>query len=151
MYDTVRFLHELVIIYFVFEAETSTMLLQPSLHRLKVLMQLMEDESELDLGLAQLLQQRRRRGAPRRFWVRTWILRRTDFGHYDRLMHELKVEDREALTNFLRVPSELFRELEQKLIHGLLKQDAWFREALKPRLKLDITLRYYLQHILLDL
>ena len=64
-----------------------------------------------DLGLPQLLQQRRRR-EPRRFSVRPWILRRTDFGHYDRLMHELKVEDCEAFTNFLRVPSELFRELE---------------------------------------
>ena len=49
--------------------------LQPSFHRLQVLMQLKEDDAELDVGLAQLLQQRRRR-IPRRFWVRPWILRR---------------------------------------------------------------------------
>ena len=51
--------------------------LKHSLHRLQVLMQLKEDDGELGLGLAQRLQQRRkRRRAPRRFWVRPWILRR---------------------------------------------------------------------------
>ena len=70
-----RFQHELVILSFVFEGETSTMMLQPSLHRLKVLMQLEEHDTELDLGLAQLRQQRRKKRAPRRFWVRTWLLR----------------------------------------------------------------------------
>ena len=90
-------------------------MLQPSLHRLKVLMQLEEHDAELDFGLAKRLQQRRRRRAPRSFWVRTWIPMRTDFGHYDRLMHELKIEDREAFTNFLRVPSEFVRVLEQRL------------------------------------
>ena len=133
VHDTMRFLHELVIISFVFEEETSTMMLQPSLHRLKVLKQLEEDDTELDLGLAQLLQHRMRRRRAPRYWVRTWILRRTDFGHYDRLMHELKFEDREAFINFLRVPSELFRELEQRLTPSLLKQVAWFREALKSK------------------
>ena len=111
----------------VFEGETSTMTLQPSLHGLQVLMRLEENDSELDLGPAQLLQQRRRRmRAPRRFWVRPWILRRADFGHNGRLMHEEEVEDREAFINFLTVPSEL------------LKQDTWFSEVLKPRLKLVI-------------
>ena len=132
----------MVIISFVFEGETSTMTLQPSLRRLQVLMQLAEDDAELDLGLAPLLQHRRRRRAPRRFWLRPWVLRRTDLGHYGRLMQELEAENREAFTNFLRVPSELFRELEHRLTPRLLKQDTWFREALKPRLKLAITLRY---------
>ena len=81
------------------------MMLQPSLHRLYVLMQLEEDDAELKLGLAQFLRERRRRmrRAPRRFWVRPWILRRTEFWHYSRLMHEMETEDREAYTNFLRV------------------------------------------------
>ena len=39
--------------------------------------ELKEDDAELDLGLAQLLQQRRRRRrTPRRVWTRPWILRR---------------------------------------------------------------------------
>ena len=59
-----------------YEGSCIRLTLQPSLRRLQVLMQLKEDDAELDLGLAQLLQQRRRR-APRRFWVRPWILRRS--------------------------------------------------------------------------
>ncbi len=82
------------------------MSIQPSQRRLQLLLELEEEDAEIDIGLAQLLQQtrRRRRGAPKRFWVRPWIKRRKDFGHYDRLMHELEVEDHEAFTNFLRVP-----------------------------------------------
>ena len=80
------------------------MLLQPSLDRLQVLMQLEEDYAELDRGLAQLLQQRRRRRRAQEELIR----RRTDFEYYERLMHKLKDEGREAFTTFLRVPSELF-------------------------------------------
>ena len=46
---------------FVFEGETGTMMLQPSLHRLRVHMQLEEGDVELDRGHTLLLQQRRRR------------------------------------------------------------------------------------------
>ena len=57
-------------------------------------------------------------------------------------MHELETEDRESFTNFLRVPHEMFQELEERLTPRLTKQDTWFRESLKPGLKLAITLRY---------
>lgn len=114
----------MVIISFVTERETS-MTLQPSLQRLRVMMQLEEDDAEIDLGIAQLLQQRRRR-APRRHWIRPWIRRRTDFGHYDRLMRELEAEDHKAFTNFLRVPPGMFRELEERLTPRLLKQDTGY-------------------------
>ena len=113
------------------------MALQPSLQKLQVLLQLEENEAEIDLGIAQLLQhRRRRRRARRRFRVRPWILRRTDFGHYDRLMQELEAEDQESFTNFLRIPPEMLRELEERLSPRLLKQDTWFREALKLKLRL---------------
>ena len=136
VYNIIRFLQHvwnikvrttdwpMVIISFVLEGETSTMMLEPSLHKLQVLMQLEEDDVEIDLSLARLLQlRRRRRRAPRRFWVRLWILRRTDFGHYDRLMHELEVEDHEAFTNFLSVPPETFFESWSRDLH----LDCWNR------------------------
>ena len=42
-----------------------------------LMLELKEDDAELYLDLAQLLQQRRRRRrTPRRVWVRPWILRR---------------------------------------------------------------------------
>ena len=116
------------------------MALQPSLQKLQVFLQLEENEAEIDLGIAQLLQhRRRRRRAGRRFRVRPWILRRTDFGHYDRLMQELEAEDQESFTNFLRIPPEMLRELEERLSPRLLKQDTWFREALKPGMKLRLS------------
>ena len=117
------------------------MALQPSLQKLQVFLQLEENEAEIDLGIAQLLQhrRRRRRRARRRFRVRPWILRRTDFGHYDRLKQELEAEDQESFTNFLRIPPEMLRELEERLSPRLLKQDTWFREALKPGLKLRLS------------
>ena len=110
----------MVIILFVLERETTNMTLQLSEKSMQLLMQLEEDDAEYDLGLTQVLQQRRwrrrrRRIAPRRFWGRQWILRRTDFGHYDGLMRELEAEDHEAFTNFLRVPPDMYRELEERL------------------------------------
>ena len=82
------------------------MSLQPSLQRLQVLLPLEEEDAGIDLGITQRLQQRRRRRrrVPRRNWVRPWILRRPDFGHYHRLMHELETED---LFAFLHVASNL--------------------------------------------
>ena len=42
------------------------------------------------------------------------------------MIYELEVEDREAFTNFLRVPSELFWELKQRL----MKQDlGWWNRT----------------------
>ena len=128
----------MVIISFVLERETTNMTLQQSVKRLQLLMQLEEDDAEVDLGIAQALQQRRRRKRRR---IASRILRRTDFGQYDRLMRELEAEDHEAFTNFLRVPPDMYRELEERLI-WLMNKDTWYREALKLGLKLAITLRY---------
>ena len=137
----------MVIISFDLERKTTNMTLQPLVKSMQLLMQLEEDDAEVDLGLAKALQQRRRRRrrrriASRRFWVRPWILKRTDFGHYNRLMRELEAEDHEAFTNFLRVPPHMYRELEERLTPRLMKKDTWYREALKQGFKLAITLRY---------
>ena len=109
-------------------------------------MSMEEDDAVNDLAITNMLLQyrerRRRRRRPRRFWIRPWIQRQKDFGQYDRLMHNLETEDRESFTNILRVPPEMFQELEQRLTPKLTKQDTWFRESLKPGLKLAISLRY---------
>ena len=92
-------------------------------------MRMEEDYAKNDLAIANMLLQyrkrRRRRRRPRIFWIRPWIQRRKDFGHYDRLMHELETEDRESFTNFLRVPPEMFQGLEERLTRRLTKQDTW--------------------------
>ncbi|PJE77331.1 hypothetical protein CI610_03752 [invertebrate metagenome] len=52
-----------------------------------------------------MLRRRRRRNKrqPRLFWVRPWLSveRRLQFGHYDRLMTELRVEDHHSFLNFM--------------------------------------------------
>ena len=116
------------------------------LRNIELLAQMEEDAAEDDLAILHLVQYRRnrnrRRRARRRYWIRPWTQRRKDFGHYDRLMHELETEDRQSFLNFLRVPPAMFCEMEQRLSERLTKKDTWYREALKPGLKLAITLRY---------
>ena len=51
-------------------------------------------------------------------------------------MRELEDEDQEAFTNVLRLTSEMFKELEQRLHERLDKWDTFFRKALSPMLKL---------------
>jgi len=54
-------------------------------------------------------------------WVKTWLLRRAQHGHYDRLLKELATEDHPSLENFTRVPTHVFRELLQKHLQTALQ------------------------------
>ena len=42
-------------------------------------------------------------------WVRPWLFaeRGLQFGHYDRLLAELRMEDEQLFFNFLRMPPEM--------------------------------------------
>jgi len=81
------------------------------------LLLLQAQQAELDVEAALLLQVRRRRRKrqrrPKAFWVRPWLQaeRRLLYGHYDRLMTELRREDQQSFFNFLRMPAEMFDEL----------------------------------------
>ena len=44
----------------------------------------------------QRIARRRGRRAPRTVWVRPWLLRRTIFGHYENLLQELNIIDKES-------------------------------------------------------
>ena len=67
-----------------------------NVRNLELLPEIEERAAEDDLAIIRLAQNRRKRKrrAYRRCWVRPWIQRRQDFGHYHRLMHELGTEDR---------------------------------------------------------
>ena len=94
---------------------------------------------------AVLLLRRRRRNQRRRrtCWVRPWLSaeRRLQFGHYDQLMRELRMEDQQSFFNFLRMPPEMFDELLNRVGPRIQKRDTIFRKALEPGLKLAITIR----------
>ena len=88
-------------------------------------MDLEEEADEDDVIEARIHQhiarQQNRVRVQRRYWIRPWIQRRGDFGHYNRLMKELENEDRQSFNNFLRMPLEMFREIEQRLEASSIK------------------------------
>ena len=78
----------------------------------------------------------------RRCWVRPWLSQaeHKEEGQYTRLMPTLELVDPMAYRNFIRMPPELFQELEQRL--GPEMQRTWMRDPLSPGLKLAVTLRH---------
>lgn len=60
-----------------------------------------------------LAQRRRRTRQVRSCWVRPWLSadRRLQFGHYDRLMAELRLEDDQSFCNFMRMLPAMFDEI----------------------------------------
>ena len=96
------------------------------------------------ITMAQLLHNRRhpRRHQRKTVWVRPWLERRLQFGHYFRLLEELRIEDERSFRNFLRVDPRMFHELLQRLEHRISKQDTWYRKSIEPGLELANTLRY---------
>ena len=56
------------------------------------------DQDENHFAQALVLRQARR--LRRRFWVRTWLLRRPEYGQYEHLMKELEMEDTSGFKNF---------------------------------------------------
>ena len=103
-------------------------------------------QAQDDANIVGIIQQRRRRRAlrRRRVWVRQWldVDRRLQYGHYHRLMPELRYEDPVSFFNFLRVPPDMFDELLNRLGPRITKQDTRYRKALEPGLKLAMTLRH---------
>ena len=78
----------------------------------------------------------------RRVWVRKWLARRYDLGHYDQLLTELHMEDPVGYKNYLRITPDLFQEMVEKLTPHLRKQTTFLRRPLDVGLKLAATLRF---------
>ena len=87
---------------------------------------------------------RRRGRQPRRGMVRPWLHseRRLQFGHFYRLMEELRLEDGGSFRNFLRMEPAMFDELLHRIRPRKAKQDTWYLQAIDPGLKLVPTLRH---------
>ena len=96
-----------------------------ALQKLKLLVQLEEEEANNDYDQGRLLLELHRESIPRSCWVRSWICRRNEQGQFNQLMRELEEEDQDAFTNFLRITPAMFTELEQRLHGRLEKQDTW--------------------------
>ena len=106
--------------------------------------QMAANQQTQDDQLALLLMRRLRNRKQRRYWVRPWLHaeRRLLYGHYDRLLAELRMEDQQSFFNFLRMPPDMFDELLNRVSPMITKQDTNYRKALEPGLKLAATIRH---------
>ena len=88
--------------------------------------------------------QARQRRRAKRFWVRPWLSadRRLQFGHYDQLLRELRMEDNSSFFNYMRMEPLMFDEILNRVSPRIQKSDTNFRKALEPGLKLAITIRH---------
>lgn len=80
--------------------------------------------------------------AQRRWWVKQWVSRRTNLGASSTLLREWAEENPKVYRNHLRMNEEQFAYLLEKVTPFIRKKDTWFREALSPKIKLQMTLRY---------
>lgn len=99
---------------------------------------------EISLVLAEELAKivRQKKQKKKRIWVREWITRRRAQGASNNLLCELKIERPGDYKNFLRMNQQQFHFLLEQVKFKITKQDTLMREALSPRIKLEITLRY---------
>ena len=86
---------------------------------------------------------RRRQKQCRSIWARRWLSaeRRLQYGQYDRLLAELRMENVHSFFNFLRMQPEMFNELLNRVGTRIQKNDTLWRKSFEPGLKLAITLR----------
>ncbi|KAK4875845.1 hypothetical protein RN001_012267 [Aquatica leii] len=79
----------------------------------------------------------------RRFWARQWILRRNRLGASDTLLKQLALENKEGYRNHLRMPKEKLDKLLSKVQHCIQKQDTVMRQAILPKLKLQVIFKIF--------
>ena len=96
----------------------------------------------LRLLFLKLVQHKKKRRAPRKYWVRPYLQKRVQFGHYHNLMRELSLENPELYRNFMRLDEPLFNEVIEKVRPYLEKQHTRFRAPLEVGLRVAITLRF---------
>ncbi|KAL1487901.1 hypothetical protein ABEB36_015286 [Hypothenemus hampei] len=76
--------------------------------------------------------------------------KRNRLGASETLLKELALEDKEAYRNHLRMSEEKFDELLLKIKNHVKKQDTVMRQAISPKLKLQITLRFGYRGLILN-
>ena len=108
------------------------------------LLQAEVDLLDANLHIVTYEQNRRRRRRQLRWWSRAWLSpeRRLQFGLYDQLMMELRREDQRSFMNFMRMPTEMFDEILDRVGPRIAKQHTFWRAPRDPGMKLVITLRH---------
>ena len=79
---------------------------------------------------------------PRSVWVRPYLERRIQYGHYDNLMQELNRECPELYKNFTRIDRQLFDEIVECVTPYMEKKRTWWRKPIHPGLRVAVTPRF---------
>ncbi|XP_053690751.1 uncharacterized protein LOC128739298 [Sabethes cyaneus] len=78
----------------------------------------------------------------RKIWVREFILKRSERGFMQTLYREIQQEDPRLYRNFVRLSSEDFNYLLQRVAPYIRKQDTILRKSISPEERLCLTLRF---------
>jgi len=80
---------------------------------------------------------------PKIYQTHLWLAEERSrlYGHYTRLMEELRVEDPQSFFYYLRMEPAMFDELVQRMGPRIEKQDTNMRKALPTDLKLAVAVR----------
>ena len=115
------------------------------------LLLLLEIERQLLVISAMIDRLRSRWGLPvirqrshRRYRFRPWLTRAEleEEGQYGRPMPRLRLDDPMAYRNFIRMPPELYQELEQRIIAEFQRDRTLVRDPVSPGVKLAVTLSH---------
>ncbi|KAJ8961235.1 hypothetical protein NQ318_008918 [Aromia moschata] len=89
-----------------------------------------------------LEEQRKKKKEKCEFWVGRWISRRKILGTSDNLLMELRTEDPDYFRKRLIMTTDQFDTLLQTVTPLIQKCDTNMREALSPKIKLEIILKF---------
>ena len=85
---------------------------------------------------------RKRQRKPRSCWVKPWVKRRKELGHFHTLLVELTLEDPPTFRNYSRVDVDMFEELLERLEPRLSRRKQNWREPISAGERLAVTLRF---------
>lgn len=78
----------------------------------------------------------------RKWWVNPINLLKKQQGHHQNLIREMALQDREQYRNFLRLHTDDFYHIAEKVRPYIQRMDTQFREAISVEERVEITLRY---------
>ena len=85
---------------------------------------------------------RKKKRRRRQRWTKEWIAERERLGAYNALVCQFTLEEREDYRRFMRMNTETFHELLEKIRPFITKQTTIMRKPLSPEEKLAVTLRF---------
>ncbi|XP_066589547.1 uncharacterized protein [Prorops nasuta] len=90
-----------------------------------------------------ILKKLKRNKNRRRLWSRHWLQKRNSGnGVLTMLFKELSPEDPQAFQNYIRMGEEAMERLLTQITPLICKQDTVMRQAISPRMRLGVTLRF---------